>query len=134
MSLKKTFCDNCPYTPTFEILSKVISEIGEKPAIIAEPGCAVRLNAPPFEMLDIKYSMGSAIGIASGLAHSRSKVKPIAVCGDSSFFHTGINALMNVIQNRADIFILVLDNSVAALNLAISHTLVQDMISENVDL
>ncbi len=113
--LEKTFCDNCPYTPTFEILSQVIAEIGENPAIIAEPGCAVRLNAPPFEMLDIKYSMGSAIGIASGLARSRSKVKPIAICGDSSFFHTGINALMNVIQNRADIFILVLDNSVSAL-------------------
>lgn len=113
--LEKTFCDGCPYTPTFEILSQVIKEIGEKSVIIAEPGCAVRLNAPPFEMLDIKYSMGSAIGIASGLVRSRSKVRPIAVCGDSSFFHTGINALMNVIQNHADIFILVLDNSVSAL-------------------
>ncbi len=113
--LEKTFCDNCPYTPTFEVLSQVIKEIGERPAIIAEPGCAVRLNAPPFEMLDIKYSMGSAIGIASGIAHSRSNIKPIAVCGDSSFFHTGMNALMNVIQNRVNIFILVLDNSVSAL-------------------
>lgn len=113
--LEKTFCTDCPYTPTFEILSRVIAEIGEKPTIIAEPGCAVRLNSAPFEMLDIKYSMGSAIGISSGLAWSRSKVKPIAVCGDSSFFHTGINALMNVIQNRVDIFILVLDNSVTAL-------------------
>jgi indolepyruvate ferredoxin oxidoreductase alpha subunit len=113
--LEKTFCDDCPYTPTFEILSKVLDELGEKPIIISEPGCSVRLNAPPFEMLDVKYSMGSAIGIASGLAWSRTKNKPIAVCGDSSFFHTGINALMNVIQNRASIFILVLDNSVAAL-------------------
>uniref|UniRef100_A0A7C4M2P5 Thiamine pyrophosphate enzyme TPP-binding domain-containing protein n=1 Tax=candidate division CPR3 bacterium TaxID=2268181 RepID=A0A7C4M2P5_UNCC3 len=113
--LEKTFCEDCPYTPTFEILSNVIEEIGEKPIIIAEPGCSVRLNAKPFEMLDIKYSMGSAIGLASGIAWSRSKIKPIAVCGDSSFFHTGINAFMNVIQNRIPIFIMVLDNSVAAL-------------------
>ena len=113
--LEKTFCDNCPYTPTFEILRQVIDKLGEKPIIIAEPGCAVRLNAPPFEMLDVKYSMGSAIGIASGLAWSRTKNKPIAVCGDSSFFHTGINALMNVIQNRVLVFIILLDNSVAAL-------------------
>jgi len=113
--LEKTFCDDCPYTPTFEVLSQVIEELGEKPIIIAEPGCAVRLNAPPFEMLDVKYSMGSAIGIASGLAWSRTKNKPIAVCGDSSFFHTGINALMNVVHNRSPIFIMVLDNSVAAL-------------------
>jgi indolepyruvate ferredoxin oxidoreductase alpha subunit len=111
--MEKTFCDGCAYTPTFEVLSQVIRELGEKPIIIAEPGCAVRLNAPPFEMLDVKYSMGSAIGIASGLAWSKNK--PIAVCGDSSFFHTGINALMNVIQNRVPIFIMVLDNSVAAL-------------------
>lgn len=111
--LEKTFCDDCPYTPTFEILSETIKELGEELIIIAEPGCSVRLNAPPFEMLDIKYSMGSAIGIASGLAWSGKK--PIAVCGDSSFFHTGINALMNVIQNQVPIFIIVLDNSVAAL-------------------
>jgi indolepyruvate ferredoxin oxidoreductase alpha subunit len=93
----------------------VIEELGEEPVIIAEPGCGVRLNAPPFEMLDVKYSMGSAIGIASGLARARAKIKPIAVCGDSSFFHTGVNGLMNVIENRVNIFIMVLDNSVTAL-------------------
>ena len=113
--LEKTFCDGCPYTPTFEVLRQVLDELGESPIIIAEPGCSVRLNAPPFEMLDVKYSLGSAIGIASGLAWSGTKNKPIAVCGDSSFFHTGINALMNVIQNRVSIFIIVLDNSVSAL-------------------
>ncbi len=113
--LEKTFCDRCPYTPTFEILHKILNELGQNPIIIAEPGCSVRLNAPPFEMLDVKYSLGSAIGIASGLAWSKTNGKPIAICGDSSFFHTGINALMNVIQNRVNIFIMVLDNSVAAL-------------------
>jgi len=112
---RKTFCDGCPYTPTFEALSQVIEELGEEPVIIAEPGCGVKLNAPPFEMLDVKYSMGSAIGIASGLAHARAKIKPIAVCGDSSFFHTGVNGLINVVGNRANIFIMVLDNSVTAL-------------------
>ena len=114
-ALEKTFCDDCPYTPTFETLSQVIKELGESPIIVAEPGCAVRLNAPPYEMLDVKYSLGSAIGIASGIAWSRTKHKPIAVCGDSSFFHTGINALLNVVHNRIQLCIVVLDNSVAAL-------------------
>jgi indolepyruvate ferredoxin oxidoreductase alpha subunit len=114
-ALEKTFCDDCPYTPTFETLSQVIKELGETPIIVAEPGCAVRLNAPPLEMLDVKYSLGSAIGIASGIAWSRTKHKPIAVCGDSSFFHTGINALLNVVHNRIQLCIVVLDNSVAAL-------------------
>ena len=109
------FCEGCPYTPTFQALSEVIAELGEKPVIIAEPGCGVRLSGTPFEMLDVKYSMGSAIGIASGLARARAKIKPIAVCGDSSFFHTGVNGLMSVIENRANFFILVLDNSVTAL-------------------
>ena len=109
------FCEGCPYTPIFQALSEVTEELGEEPVIIAEPGCSVRLGAPPFEMLDVKYSMGSAIGIASGLARARAKIKPIAVCGDSSFFHTGVNGLMNVIENRANFLILVLDNSVTAL-------------------
>ncbi|MBD3181724.1 hypothetical protein GF312_05490 [Candidatus Poribacteria bacterium] len=111
----KTFCDDCPYTSAFEILSDVMGKMDDEIVIIAEPGCGVKLNAPPFEMLDIKYSMGSAIGIASGLARSRSGIKPIAVCGDSSFFHTGINGLMNVINNPVNIFILVLDNAYTAL-------------------
>lgn len=110
---RKGFCDGCPYTPTFQALSEVIEELDEKPVIIAEPGCGVKLNAPPFEMLDVKYSMGSAIGIASGLA--RAGVKPIAVCGDSSFFHTGVNGLINAVENGSDFLILVLDNSVTAL-------------------
>ena len=115
LETQKTFCDDCPYTPTFQALSQVIEELGEEPVIIAEPGCGVKLNAPPFQMLDVKYSMGSAIGIASGLARARAGVKPIAVCGDSSFFHTGINGLVNVVENRVNLFILVLDNSVTAL-------------------
>ena len=115
LATQKSFCDGCPYTPTFRALSQVIEELGEEPVIIAEPGCGVKLNAPPFEMLDVKYSMGSAIGIASGLARARANIKPIAVCGDSSFFHTGVNGLMNVVENRANIFIIVLDNSVTAL-------------------
>ncbi len=115
LETQKTFCEGCPYTPTFEILSQVIEELGQEPVIIAEPGCGVKLNAPPFQMLDVKYSMGSAIGIASGLARARAGVKPIAVCGDSSFFHTGINGLVNLAENRANLFILVLDNSVTAL-------------------
>lgn len=115
LETQKTFCEGCPYTPTFHALSQVIEELGEQPVIIAEPGCGVKLNAPPFEMLDVKYSMGSAIGIASGLVRARAKIKPIAVCGDSSFFHTGINGLINVVGNRVNIFIMVLDNSVTAL-------------------
>lgn len=42
---QKSFCDDCPYTPTFQALSQVIEELHEKPVIIAEPGCVVRLNA-----------------------------------------------------------------------------------------
>jgi indolepyruvate ferredoxin oxidoreductase alpha subunit len=112
---QRSFCEGCPYIPTFRTLSEVIEELGVDTVIIAEPGCGVRLNAPPFEMLDLKYSMGSAIGIASGLARSRAMIKPIAVCGDSSFFHTGVNGLINVVENRVNIFIMVLDNSVTAL-------------------
>jgi len=115
ITTQKTFGDDCPYIPIFQALSEVIKELGEDPVIIAEPGCGVKLNAPPFEMLDVKHSMGSAIGIASGLARTRAGIKPIAVCGDSSFFHTGVNGLMNVIANRANFLILVLDNSSAAL-------------------
>ena len=66
-------------------------------------------------MLDVKYSMGSSIGIASGLARSGVRDKIMAVTGDSAFFHTGLNGLVNAAHHQADIIVVVMDNGTVAL-------------------
>ncbi len=65
----------------------------------------------PYDMLDTIYVMGSGIS----MAHGQSKIgytggKLCAVCGDSTFFHAILPALMNVVYNSSDITFLILDN------------------------
>jgi indolepyruvate ferredoxin oxidoreductase, alpha subunit len=107
---------NCPYTPLFNILNELSDTAGLTPVYVVDPGCAIKINTPPFEMLDIKYSMGSSIGIASGLILSGVTDPVIAVVGDSDFFHLGANALFNVAHQGSDLLILILDNSTTALS------------------
>jgi indolepyruvate ferredoxin oxidoreductase alpha subunit len=67
--------------------------------------------ATPYDMLDTIYVMGSGIS----MAHGQSKIgykdgKLVAVCGDSTFFHAILPALVNVVYNNSDITFLILDN------------------------
>ncbi len=107
---------NCPYTPVFEILRELSAQYGLSPVYVVDPGCAIKINTPPFEMLDVKYSMGSSIGIASGLVLSGVTDPVIAVVGDSDFFHLSANALFNVVHQGSDLLILILDNATTALS------------------
>ena len=113
---RQPFGDGCPYTPFFKTLQQLIIEAQiPKPIIVGETGCLVRLSNPPFEMLDVKYAMGSSIGIACGLSRSDLGEKVLAVTGDSAFFHTGLNGLVNAAHHQTDIVVAVMDNSTAAL-------------------
>ncbi|MFH0870899.1 MAG: thiamine pyrophosphate-dependent enzyme [bacterium] len=115
-SLGKGFCEGCPYTPLFEAIREAAQEATIPPPIItADPGCAVRLNLPPFETLNIKYCMGASIALASGVSKAGVKERVVAACGDSSFYHTGINALIDAVHHRADILVIILDNGTTAL-------------------
>jgi indolepyruvate ferredoxin oxidoreductase alpha subunit len=58
--------------------------------------------------------MGGSFGIANGLAHIL-KAPIIAHLGDSTFFHAGIPPLINAVYNKANITMVVLDNSATAM-------------------
>ena len=110
------FGEGCSYTPFFKTLQQMIAEKSiPKPIVVGETGCLVRLSNPPFEMLDVKYSMGSSIGIACGLWHSGVDDRILAVTGDSVFFHTALNGLVNAAHHQADIIVVIMDNETVAL-------------------
>lgn len=109
-------CNGCPYIPTFEALRDVLEERGEEAIFLADPGCGVRLRLAPFHMLDVKYSLSSCIGIATGIARGDPSRRVIAFPGDSAFFHSGITDLINAAYNRVRILVLVLDNGTTALS------------------
>ncbi len=70
--------------------------------------------------MDVKNSLGSSIGIASGVALSQIKAdagkRVIVLCGDSSFVHSGFNGLVDATQVGTKMLALILDNGPTALS------------------
>ena len=119
-------CDGCPYIPTFDALIDVMGQQGGRDAfiVVGDPGCIARSQLPPYELLDVKISLGSAIGIAAGIAASQlrsqlalsERKRVIAVCGDSSYLHSGMSGLIDAVRIGARMTVLILDNGTTALS------------------
>jgi len=65
-------------------------------------------------MQDYLFSMGASMGISHGVSKS-SKQKIISIIGDGTFFHAGIPGLINVVYNKSNPLIVVLDNRTTAM-------------------
>ncbi|KPK88735.1 MAG: hypothetical protein AMJ88_18510 [Anaerolineae bacterium SM23_ 63] len=119
---REPLCEGCPYVPVFEALMEVIEELGgrDEVVVVGDPGCMVRGQLPPYEIMDIKHSLGSSVGIASGIALSLNKnsgkKRVIALCGDSGFFHSGLAGLVDAARMKAPLLVMILDNGLTALS------------------
>ncbi len=112
------FCAECPFLPVFEILADLVpraAERGARPLLVADPGCAVYADLSPFELLDVKQVLGSSIAIAIGLAKALPGRRVLAITGDGSLFHSGLQGLIDAASQRASLAVLVLDNGSAAM-------------------
>jgi indolepyruvate ferredoxin oxidoreductase alpha subunit len=118
MPSRQPLCDDCPYIPTFEALLDAIERNGGRDRFIitGETGCMVRGQLPPWEMLDLKYGLGSSIGLAAGLARSGVEQRIVALAGDSALLHSGLMELMDAAQAGARLTVIVLANETAALS------------------
>ncbi len=115
---QKPLCDDCPYLPTLEALTEVIAQGGgrEQFIVVGDPGCMVRAQLPPYELLDVKNSLGSSIGMAAGLALSDTGKRVVALSGDSGFLHSGFSGLVDAARMGAPMLVLLLDNGTTALS------------------
>lgn len=117
MPSQKPLCADCPYLPVFHALLDEIETIGgrDQAVIVGEPGCMVRAQLPPLNLMDVKYSLGSSVGLAVGLAASSTGRKVVSLTGDSSFLHHGWGGLVEAARNALDLLVIVLDNGTTAL-------------------
>lgn len=105
-----SFCPGCPHRATFYSLKRAVNSLMLKPIYSGDIGCySLGINSP-YDEQDIILEMGGSIGIANGLAHVSENQVPIAIIGDSTFYHAGIPGLINAIYNKSPILVLVLDN------------------------
>lgn len=102
-------CPGCPHREFF----KALLEAG--PVFVAgDIGCYTLGALPPLQAMDTCLCMGASISKAVGIAKQGIK-RVAAVIGDSTFWHTGVPALINAVYNKANILVCILDNSVVAM-------------------
>jgi len=102
-------CPGCPHRGVFLMTKKL------KMVISGDIGCYTLGFLPPLSALDTCGCMGASIGQAHGVSKAGIAQKHAAVIGDSTFFHTGLPALLNVAYNKSDTVTIILDNRTTAM-------------------
>jgi indolepyruvate ferredoxin oxidoreductase alpha subunit len=103
-------CPGCPHRTTF-----YAAKLAEPKAVFAgDIGCYMLGVHPPLETLDFVLAMGASEGLAHGISKVTNQ-KVIAFIGDSTFFHAGIPALINMVFNKSNPLIIILDNRTTAM-------------------
>jgi indolepyruvate ferredoxin oxidoreductase alpha subunit len=102
-------CAGCPHRGFFYELAK------RKDTVVAgDIGCYSLGFAEPFNGIDYIVCMGAAFGSGHGakkvLAKAGKHTRVVGVMGDSTFFHTGINGLIEVLYNKSNMICVILDN------------------------
>ncbi|WP_028468463.1 thiamine pyrophosphate-dependent enzyme [Neptunomonas japonica] len=104
-----TMCVACPHLGIYYCLSHVKNTI-----IAGDIGCYTLGAGHPWNALDTCISMGASLSVAQGIDKGRSEEDAnknvIAVIGDSTFLHMGMQGLLDITYNKGNITILLLDN------------------------
>ena len=104
-----TMCVACPHLGVYYTLSQVRNIV-----VSGDIGCYTLGAGHPWNALDTCISMGASMGIAQGLDKGRSESdkdkRILAVIGDSTFLHMGMQGLLNMVYNRGNVTVLLLDN------------------------
>jgi len=104
-------CPGCSHRSSFYAIKQIEKKMKTKFVNSSDIGCYTLAVYKPLEGLDIEICMGASIGLANGISKIQSKENPVlAILGDSTFFHSGIPALINAVHNQNEILVMILDN------------------------
>lgn len=104
-----TLCAGCGHRGVFYTLAKL------KATVTGDIGCYTLGVAPPLSSMDTTICMGASIGAAFGMRKAGYKGRLAAVIGDSTFFHSGMTGLLDVVYNKGAITVVVLDNRITGM-------------------
>lgn len=101
-------CPGCPHRSVYSVLNKLgIHAAGDI-------GCYTLGAVAPLSVVDTTVCMGASISTLHGMEKAKGKdyIKNwVAVIGDSTFMHTGVNSLINMVYNKSTGTVMILDNS-----------------------
>ena len=105
-------CSGCPHRGTFYVLSKMGLTVS------GDIGCYTLGAVAPLASVDTTVCMGASVSGAMGMAKARGaefNKKLVAVIGDSTFIHSGITGLIDIVYNKGNNTVIILDNSITGM-------------------
>ena len=105
-------CAGCPHRGTFYVLSKMGLTVS------GDIGCYTLGAVAPLASVDTTVCMGASVSGAMGMAKARGSEfnkKLVAVIGDSTFMHSGITGLVDIVYNKGNNTVIILDNSITGM-------------------
>lgn len=105
-------CPGCPHRGMFHVLKKL------KLNVSGDIGCYTLGALAPTEAMDTCVCMGASIGMAHGMEKAQGREfgrKTVAILGDSTFIHSGITGLIDIVYNKGNTTVLILDNSITGM-------------------
>jgi indolepyruvate ferredoxin oxidoreductase alpha subunit len=116
VSRPPVLCPGCPHVAPFVALRQIGA------VVTGDIGCYTLAATEPLLAMDTCVAMGSSIGMAIGLARSKSAPGPVvAAIGDSTFLHSGLPALADAVYNGTTLTVLILDNGTTAMTGGQAH-------------
>ena len=104
-------CPGCPHRGTFFTLNKLGL------TVTGDIGCYTLGALPPAEAMDTCLCMGGSVSMAHGMEKARQEMgsSTVAVIGDSTFAHSGITGLADIVYNKGTSTVMILDNSITGM-------------------
>ena len=105
-------CAGCPHRGTFYVLKKLGLVVS------GDIGCYTLGAVKPLEAVDSTICMGASVSAAFGMAKARGaefNKKLVSVIGDSTFIHSGITGLIDMVYNKGANTVIILDNSITGM-------------------
>ena len=105
-------CPGCPHRGTFSVLKKLGLTVS------GDIGCYTLGAAAPLASVDSTICMGASVSAALGMAKARGaefNKKLVSVIGDSTFIHSGITGLIDIVYNKGANTVIILDNSITGM-------------------
>lgn len=105
-------CAGCPHRGTFYVLKKLGLTVS------GDIGCYTLGAVAPLQSVDTTICMGASVSAAHGMSKVRGSEfnkKLVSVIGDSTFMHSGVTGLIDIVYNKGNNTVIILDNSITGM-------------------
>ena len=106
-------CKGCSHRDLFDAINRVMADYPQK-HLFGDIGCYTLGALPPYSCISTCVDMGASITMAKGAADAG--IRPaVCVIGDSTFTHSGMTGLLDAVNDRSPLTVIISDNGTTAM-------------------